>query len=201
MGGGGGSDPRTSARDRIYRSAARLYALHGFEGTSIRKIAEAAGVTKPLIYYHFESKEKLFSSLLDAALNRCLGDAREIAGLKESAARKVQLLVEALAAEARRAPEVTCFAQETLTMPVHLPLAFDYQARGREYFDLIAGVIEDGRCRGEFRDVDSRHVAAVIVAAIGFFAAVVLAGELEEVPEDLGAFLSDLLLRGLEAGA
>ncbi len=39
------------ARDRIVRAAVRLYPLHGYKGTSMREIAEAAGVTKPLIYY------------------------------------------------------------------------------------------------------------------------------------------------------
>jgi AcrR family transcriptional regulator len=32
------------------RAAARLYAVRGFDGTSMRHIAEAAGVTKPLIF-------------------------------------------------------------------------------------------------------------------------------------------------------
>lgn len=192
-------DPQESARDRIYRSAARLYALHGYDGTSIREIAEAAGVTKPLVHYHFESKERLFSSLLVESLDRCQCEAAAIAGRDDAAADRLRDLLRALADAARRAPEVTCFAHDVLTMPGHLPLAFDYKTRGREFFEIFVGVVEDGRRRGEFRDVDPRHVAAILVAAIGFYAMAVLAGELDEVPSDLGDSLFDVLLRGVEA--
>jgi AcrR family transcriptional regulator len=51
------------ARD-IARVAARLFATHGYEATPVRTIVEAAGVTKPTLYYHFGSKEGLAQALL-----------------------------------------------------------------------------------------------------------------------------------------
>jgi AcrR family transcriptional regulator len=44
--------------------AARLFATHGYEATPVRTIVEAAGVTKPTLYYHFGSKEGLAQALL-----------------------------------------------------------------------------------------------------------------------------------------
>jgi AcrR family transcriptional regulator len=52
------------AAREIARVAARLFASHGYEATSVRMIVEAAGVTKPTLYYHFGSKEGLAKSLL-----------------------------------------------------------------------------------------------------------------------------------------
>jgi AcrR family transcriptional regulator len=52
-----------AARD-IARVAARLFATHGYEATSVRMIVEAAGVTKPTLYYYFGSKEGLAQALL-----------------------------------------------------------------------------------------------------------------------------------------
>jgi AcrR family transcriptional regulator len=52
-----------AARD-IARVAARLFAAHGYEATSVRMIVEAAGVTKPTLYYYFGSKEGLAEALL-----------------------------------------------------------------------------------------------------------------------------------------
>jgi AcrR family transcriptional regulator len=52
-----------AARD-IARVAARLFATQGYEATSVRTIVEAAGVTKPTLYYHFGSKEGLAEALL-----------------------------------------------------------------------------------------------------------------------------------------
>ena len=48
----------------IARSAARLFSNQGYDATSVREIVEAAGVTKPTLYYHFGSKEGLAQALL-----------------------------------------------------------------------------------------------------------------------------------------
>lgn len=48
----------------IARAAARLFAERGYDATSVREIVEAAGVTKPTLYYHFGSKEGLAQALL-----------------------------------------------------------------------------------------------------------------------------------------
>ena len=48
----------------IARIASHLFAERGFDGTPVRAIAEAAGVTCPTLYYHFKSKEGLAHDLL-----------------------------------------------------------------------------------------------------------------------------------------
>jgi AcrR family transcriptional regulator len=50
---------RFSTRERILRSAARLFAMKGRDGTSVEEIMAAAGMTKPVMYYHFENKADL----------------------------------------------------------------------------------------------------------------------------------------------
>src|SRR4051794_21706076 len=52
-----------AARD-LARVAAGLFARQGYEATSVRMIVEAAGVTKPTLYYYFGSKEGLAQALL-----------------------------------------------------------------------------------------------------------------------------------------
>ena len=52
------------AARHIARVAARLFASQGFDATPVRSIVEAAGVTKPTLYYHFGSKEGLARALL-----------------------------------------------------------------------------------------------------------------------------------------
>jgi AcrR family transcriptional regulator len=49
---------------QIASTAARLFAEKGYDATSVREIVEAAGVTKPTLYYHFRSKEGLAQALL-----------------------------------------------------------------------------------------------------------------------------------------
>jgi AcrR family transcriptional regulator len=53
-----------NARNTIIDVAMKLFAKKGYAGCSIREICEAAGVTKPVLYYHFQNKEHLFQELM-----------------------------------------------------------------------------------------------------------------------------------------
>ncbi|MEE4275738.1 MAG: helix-turn-helix domain-containing protein [Thermoleophilia bacterium] len=64
-------DARTSANARrILRVAERLFAARGYRNVSVRDIAEAAGVTHPLIYHYFGSKRALFAAVLEKNQSR-----------------------------------------------------------------------------------------------------------------------------------
>jgi AcrR family transcriptional regulator len=52
-------------RALIEQAAARLFAEHGFEETTVAAICAAAGVSKPMLYRHFESKRELQTRLLE----------------------------------------------------------------------------------------------------------------------------------------
>src|SRR6185437_9344169 len=52
-----------NTRERILDAALDLFIEQGFDGTSLRQIAEKLGVTKAALYYHFESKEDILLAL------------------------------------------------------------------------------------------------------------------------------------------
>ena len=54
-----------AVQHRILQEATRLFAAQGYDGTSIQQIAEAAGITRPTLVYHFTSKEGLRQAVLD----------------------------------------------------------------------------------------------------------------------------------------
>ena len=54
----------------ILQAAVRLFARKGYEATSTREIVEAAGVTKPMIYYYFKNKEGLYEAVLTRFLSQ-----------------------------------------------------------------------------------------------------------------------------------
>jgi AcrR family transcriptional regulator len=62
----------------IARVAARLFAERGYDATSVREIVEAAGVTKPTLYYHFASKQGLAEALLTNPMKQFIGTLRKI---------------------------------------------------------------------------------------------------------------------------
>ncbi len=63
--GHGGTRTRTDTRARIQQVAVEFFTEHGYEGTSLREIAERLGVTKAALYYHFRSKEDIIQSLVE----------------------------------------------------------------------------------------------------------------------------------------
>ena len=56
-------------KEKILRVAEQLFAEKGFNGTSIDKIAKAAGVNKGLIYYHFKDKKDIVVSIFKGIIN------------------------------------------------------------------------------------------------------------------------------------
>jgi len=58
----------TDTRERILLEAARLLRHHGYAATTLREIADAAGVKAGSIYYHFESKEEILGEVLDKGI-------------------------------------------------------------------------------------------------------------------------------------
>lgn len=68
--------PRRLTKDerrlRILEAAARVFADRGYEAASLDEIAEAAGISKPVIYDHFASKKQLHISLLDSETEELL---------------------------------------------------------------------------------------------------------------------------------
>ena len=53
-----------SSRDRLLTAAAAEFAMRGFEGAKVDRIAKHARVNKAMLYYHFTSKAALYREIL-----------------------------------------------------------------------------------------------------------------------------------------
>ncbi|HWK66866.1 MAG TPA: TetR/AcrR family transcriptional regulator [Rhizobiaceae bacterium] len=52
---------------QILEASARIFASKGFAGTSMRDISDACGISKSLLYHHFESKDALYTRVAQTA--------------------------------------------------------------------------------------------------------------------------------------
>jgi AcrR family transcriptional regulator len=83
---------RINRRDEIVAAATRLFMEQGYEGTSVRQIAEAVGCTEAALYYHFkDGKRALLSEVVDENMPDFLGllDRVETPDSFEDAIRKI----------------------------------------------------------------------------------------------------------------
>lgn len=75
-----------ATRERVLLEAARLFRHHGYAATTLREVADAAGVKAGSIYYHFESKEQILGEVLDKGITIVADAVRtRVAALPESA--------------------------------------------------------------------------------------------------------------------
>ncbi|HEY3142728.1 MAG TPA: TetR/AcrR family transcriptional regulator [Acidimicrobiales bacterium] len=77
--------PRAERRASILQGAAAAFARSGFAHTSMEDVASACGVTKLILYRHFETKEELYRAILQRVFDR-LGQELD-AGIKAGSLR------------------------------------------------------------------------------------------------------------------
>ena len=69
----------SGGRDAILNTSAKLFSQQGYNGVSIRDIANACGVTNAALYYHFKNKEDLFLAMLQRDHEKVIAALREAA--------------------------------------------------------------------------------------------------------------------------
>ncbi len=101
----------------IARVAARLFAERGYDATSVREIVEAAGVAKPTLYYHFQSKEGLAKALIAVPLGDLLERLKQIVETESDPVRCLEGVLEAHFAFCRDDPDRSRFLYALLFGP------------------------------------------------------------------------------------
>ncbi|ASR04779.1 TetR/AcrR family transcriptional regulator [Gordonia rubripertincta] len=71
---------RSSRRDELLATAGRMFAENGLRSTTVRDIADAAGILSGSLYHHFDSKESMVDEILRRFLDDLFARYREIAG-------------------------------------------------------------------------------------------------------------------------
>lgn len=139
------------------RLAADLFAARGFKATTVRDIAEAAGVLSGSLYHHFDSKESIIEELLREYADDLLGDYRRIIAAGGPPRQVLgQLANSAFASFAGHRAAITVWQNERHNLEHRPGLAYLAEAEA-EVERLWTEVIRRGIEAGEFRqDLDPR---------------------------------------------
>jgi AcrR family transcriptional regulator len=142
-------------RAELLALAADLFADRGFRATTVRDIADAAGILSGSLYHHFDSKESMVDEILSGFLDELFGRYREIvaAGLGPRATLEAVVVASFECIDRRRA-EVAIYQAEAKHLAQFERFAY-IDDRGAEFRKLWVGILEDGVREGVFRaDVD-----------------------------------------------
>lgn len=148
---GEGNRARTASprRDEVLAIAAGLFANRGYRATTVRDIAEAAGVRSGSLYHHFDSKESMVDELLSSFLLDLLTRYRAIAaGDGTPSHRLARLVEESFDSMPRHRAAIVVYQQEGEQLAT-LP-RFAYLTKiSAQIEDIWLQVIEQGAASGE----------------------------------------------------
>ena len=93
---------RADRREAILNSATKAFAQSGFEATSLDDVAREAGVTRMILYRHFESKRKLYEAILEHFRNKL---TTAVKGLPQGAIGSYSQFIQAFVSLAAENPD------------------------------------------------------------------------------------------------
>jgi AcrR family transcriptional regulator len=144
------------ARTSLLRSAIGAFARKGYAGTSINDILAATNLSRPMLYYYFNSKAGVFQAILDYAYDESFRLMTEAKDPALDAPEQLTALATACFAFAETNKDITRLLFSTMfAHPQEMPLAAINSARRKRNFDLFLEVIRTGQQKGDLtRDMD-----------------------------------------------
>jgi len=160
----------TDSRAAILDAAERCFADQGFQATTIKRIAGAAGVNTALLYYYFSDKQGLYHSVLERAFGGLVAEG--LRGLEGGldAPEAVRRFVRAQASYMRAHPALPRLLVRELVdhRAAHATAGISHVAA--TLFARLCEVIRVGQADGTFRrDLDPRLAAISIVSQVAYW--------------------------------
>jgi len=166
--------------ERIAGVAARLFAKKGYDAVSIREIAEAAGVTKPAIYYYYEGKKDLYDNLVIKGFERLHQSVKEAVKDEDEADKK---LLAAINAHFR-------FCLENIDTMKFIYLCIlestEHTSLSGQSFRIMEDIIIEAQGQGKFLKGNPRDLSMALMGIINIYLMRQLAGKQRILTEDLG---------------
>lgn len=152
-------------RAEILRAAEGIFVAEGYEGATIRKIADAVGVSSTCLYMHFRDKDEILLQICTAALEELLALNNEIAALPLSPVERARLMLRAYVEFALRNPNayrlIFCTPAPS-SATGRAPFGKDIGMRSAERF---LGVVREIAAEGRLKTGDPKAVHQALWAA------------------------------------
>ncbi len=189
----------SSVRQRLMEAAIRLFTNRGYAATSVREIVEMAGVTKPALYYHFESKEGIYLAILDDLVKvaeHVIAASRAVEG---TARERIQgFLTHTFEHFEKRRAEVRMI-NSVFWGPAQGVPPFDFDTFHGMFQGFVREVVVEGIATGELRAADPEAVTLTIVGVLSFNMDLDLAHPELGLGQDGLRRMLDLVFEGLAA--
>jgi AcrR family transcriptional regulator len=143
--------PRHSAKEAIREAAAQLFAEKGFAATSTREICQRAGITKPVLYYHFGNKGQLYEELVLDTFNEYRKELQRALRHGRTRREKLTTVLAAIFGFVRRNRHLSRMALRMVFAPERQSPAINYLELAQVDEKALAEVVREGVRRREIR--------------------------------------------------
>lgn len=152
----------------LLESGIALFAEKGYASTSVREIVEGAGVSKPVLYYYFESKEGMFHAILNSAhdqLEIMLSDVLQFPGTAFD--RFVYVYRHLYKGIMKNRNLFKMVHSLTFGLPQGVP-PYDINRYQRSLVNTLKAIYKEGLEKDEVKDSDPEEVAMFILGLVDF---------------------------------
>ncbi len=139
-------------RAELLALAARLFAERGYVSTTVRDIADAAGILSGSLYHHFDSKESMADEILRGFLDELFGTYEEIVAADLGPRRTLEAVVVASFEAIHRMPHEVAIYQNEAKHLAQSPRFSYLDERNAEFRELWNRILADGVHAGVFRE-------------------------------------------------
>ena len=176
------AEPGGDVRELLLSGATGLFASKGYAATTVREIVGRAGVTKPVLYYYFRSKEGIYLELMREPFGKFAALIEETLLTAGSAReRLVRLCLRAYDIVVEHIDAARVMYSIYYGPPQGAPF-MDFDAYHRRFQEAVLQVLQEGVRDGEFRRVNLHDAMWAVVGAVN----VAMEVELCHPPQSLG---------------
>ena len=149
-------------REEIFAASVHLFLKNGFNETSLREIAEAAGIGKSTLYDYYKTKDDILVSYYEKEIEKTISLAKEVY-LQDLKNREklTRIMQNHLAYILKNKKHFWRLSMEAQRLSIDSQNRV--QAKRYVYQDLLRQVVEDGIQAGEFRPINPQIVARSIL--------------------------------------
>jgi AcrR family transcriptional regulator len=152
-----------SVRGRLMTAAIGMFARKGYAATTVREIVEAAGVTKPALYYHFGSKEGIYLAMMREALSEFEATAARALDWEGPAEERIVRYLDAMFALILDHLDVMRVLDAIYYGPPQGAPPFDFEAVHKRFIEVVECLVREGIESGEFRPGDPEDLTWALV--------------------------------------
>ena len=185
-------------KSKIFHIAAKLIAQRGYNAVSMREISEHSGVSKPMIYYYFESKERLYQALIESGLAY---DEKQVQAIMDADISMKDKLIKIFKLQFERChayPEFIKFFLHMFVKIEETPLAERFRQEELKIKHGLMKLIQEGINRGEFGiSVKPEIAVEMIIGTITHFMWHQLNSKKKILTDQLAEEIVEVLFKGL----